>query len=400
MELYGSKVCDGLFFLKAKKWAKSIKPLQQDFSFNNFSYLENGRNPLLLETMSVHDDHDALFRFIKTVTQPQFIGLKTWLEALHKDSNRWAFFEYLYKTEEYDEQEILRHFASKFGKFTRRQLTQYKYTTFDWLITSMAKLGYASTSQISLLMESIQILYERGSYLRAARIITKARSILLETEHFEEYKKILLIEIEVVKKIFFNQERFDKLGTIWKEYQRIRNLQHNLDIFTGLRLEYFETAIGKFRQFGIRDFESAESLVSHEFMQDESYAESVRAKILYHRFWGFWHFLQLTHVETLQHFLILYELCTKNPWWIEENREEYYRIVKTITAIYIQKGDRSQSRKYIKVLEKENLENLLIRKMIIDKLINLKFYFYNKFRNRKAGEEAIGLVNDHLEELT
>lgn len=353
----------------------------------------------IIETMPKHDDHDALFRFIKTVSQAQFIGLKTWIEALHKDSNQWAFFEYLYRADNYNEKEIRHHFTERFGKFPPKQLAKYKFNTFDWLITSMAKLGYASTSQIRLMLDSIQILYERGSYIRSGRLITEARKILLERELFSDYQATLLIEIEIYKKILFDQERIDKLEEVLSEYQRVSKIRNNLDEFIALRLKYWEPTRGKFLQFGIRDFEAVEELVQNDLVAVEGKADSARAQYLYHRFWRLYHTFHQDFLKQLGHLNETLALFEQNPWLIEEEKEEYFRCIKSIVAIHINNRDRVQSRKYLRLLGKFDMEDPLIRKILLDKLVPLKFYFYNQFRHKPSGVEAISLVNQYLPDL-
>lgn len=141
------------------------------------------------------DHKNILFNLVKSLSKSEKRQFKLYVGRLggNSDTNYLTLFNVLDKMEEYDEAAIL-----KKARFSKSQLPNLKSNLYKQILTSLRlnPQHHTSTVQIREQMDYATILYNKGLYQQALKILEKAKNMAIELE--ENYMAYEVVEFEKV----------------------------------------------------------------------------------------------------------------------------------------------------------------------------------------------------------
>lgn len=223
-----------------------------------------------------------LFDLIKVLTKQEKRYFKLYSSKYNKskDNNYMRLFEVIDKQSVYDEKAIKRAFAGE--KFVK-QFHVVKNYLYHLILEALQAYGGGQTvnQQIQEALSKSQILYEKGLYEQALRLLKKAEKLAVIYEKFDSllkvYKKLKLLytrklavsEHEYYTNLYLQleQKTMRQFQNLW-EYEWISNEVFNL---------YFK--VNAARQ--LKEKKAYQTLMQHPLLKEESKALSFRAKVFY-----------------------------------------------------------------------------------------------------------------------
>lgn len=137
---------------------------------------------------------EDLFRLIKSLTKSEKRTFRLFAERI-KSSNELLYmqlFDIMDKQKKLDERSI--HY--KLGNFSPVKYSNAKRHLYDQILTSLRMLNKSKRSNIQLreYIDFVHILYGKGFYLQALKVLQKAKK--LAKEHHHDFNLITIIELE------------------------------------------------------------------------------------------------------------------------------------------------------------------------------------------------------------
>ncbi len=228
-------------------------------------------------------DSDALHTIIKSLTKAEKRNFKMFVRSSQKSINNYTIlFDAIDAQKVYDEKKILKKL--KIHAFSK-QISRTKYLLYDQILKSLYMLygNRTKSSEINLMLNSVEILYNKKLYKQAYEMLKKAKKITFNFETLGLQQKILDWEIELFplqKNQEINPSTMKNLCTDYEKITlqlKIENTYRVLHIKARLIYDSFSDGI-----YSKEKFQKLEKLMNHSLIKNEIRAITFLSKVFHH----------------------------------------------------------------------------------------------------------------------
>ena len=207
----------------------------------------------------------------------------------NEDKKMLQLFEYINKSEQFDEDNIIK----KLPSLKPEQLSNLKAYLYYKILQAVRQYNGAKLLDIQIreLIDFAQLLFERRLYNQGLSCLRKAKKMAYTHDNLELQLEVIKLEKSVLMQTIGDDE--NNVDSIIKEVKRINSQINNINIFSNLsiKLNSFYTKIGYIRDendfLKIKEFFFSNLPVSEE--DDLSTYEKIH---LYKLFVGYYFFIQ------------------------------------------------------------------------------------------------------------
>ena len=259
---------------------------------------------------------DNLFDLIKSLnpSEKRHFSLYAHRHIVGEENNYLKLFETIDKQQEYDEAALKKKFHRE--KFVQ-QIHVAKNYLYNLILKSLNEYHIADSGNIQLreLLNSVEILFGKGLYKQASKILSKVKEkayryekqiSILEVIVFENKIAFALQDMEVAKKVIIDGAKEEE--KLIQDYQYARQYKYLSD-----KLKIFIQTKGIVK--GEEDTRELESIIEHPLLNSEEKAISYSTKYSFF-------FLYSKCFSVLEDYKRAYPYCKKLVNLIESHPEQ------------------------------------------------------------------------------
>ena len=253
-------------------------------------------------------------------------------------------FDAINRQKEYNEKKLLDQF--KHEPFTR-QFPVAKSYLYDRILTSLDSCHDSSYETIRHYLHQAEILFEKGLYKQALRIILKAKKITLDLELFIFLPEILQWEHSIAHE----KLDFKKRVLILNEYKQALSLLENVRIFHLLSAR-MALIVQRYGQEGKpKYFGQIKSILKHPVLKNVSKAHSFSAKTKFYYLHSAYWYLQKNYSKAFGLFEKEFSLYENNFEKITLFFHGYISCLYNILAVCLKLKNYTAVEKYLKIIK-------------------------------------------------
>lgn len=266
---------------------------------------------------------DAVFQLIKSLTRGEKRNFRMLAQLTSGDKKKYLqLFDVMDSLEEYDESKILKRFR-KDSSF-QKQFAYNKNYLYNSILNSLTYFHKGNEAELSALTLQVTILLQKNLYSHAKKLVRKVKEKVVKLERFEELLKLLQMELEILRRT----ENIKLLEEAVREVeiQEKITLEKIANLMTFRRLLTKSFLLLKTRHIvtrSERDQQLYKAIATHELLEEETSALSVKARIIYneiHRRLAYY----MGNQEECRNFAERgYALYNSNPALIDESKLDY-----------------------------------------------------------------------------
>lgn len=276
---------------------------------------------------------DHIFQLIKSLSKSEKRHFKVYSSKhVLGDGNKYVeLFDLIDAQKEYNEKELksFKHLAA-----LKKRL--YEAVLKSLIVYHSEKSVYA---KIKNQLRVVKIVFDKGLYAHALRIIEKTKKLTQKHDDFLSYVELLLWETNVMRSMGYKGTTEEKMNAIYREiydslnkYQNAKKYRLLANLFSMRVMKY-----GVIRK--ISDLKKFQSIMNHSLMKSDSKALSDEAKNYYHFCQGSYYFLQSDFQTASSYINKALQIYEKNPQLRNEDLKQYLGSLqnKVICLFYLKK---------------------------------------------------------------
>ena len=269
-----------------------------------------------------------LYDLVKTLNknEKRYFKMMAASSSQNEDKKMLQLFEYINKSEQFDEENIVR----KVPALKAEQLSNLKAYLYYKILQAVRQYNGAKLLDIQIreLIDFAQILFERRLYAQGINCLKKAKKMAATYDNLELQLEIIKLEKSVLMHTIGDD--VDKVDTIITEVKNINTQINNINIFSNLsiKLNSYYTKIGYIR--GENEFlRVKEFYLSNIPKYKEEELSNIEKIHLYKLYIGYYFFIQDFHNGHLysQKMVALFE---ENPHMIKIHTESYIKALNNL----------------------------------------------------------------------
>jgi hypothetical protein len=318
----------------------------------------------------------------------------------NEDKKMLQVFEFINKSEQFDEDNILK----KLPSLKAEQLSNLKAYLYYKILQAVRQYNGAKLLDIQIReqIDFAQLLFERRLYNQGLNCLKKAKKMASAHDNLELQLEIIKLEKSVLMHTIGDEE--SNVDSIIREVKRLNTQINNINIFSNLsiKLNSFYTRIGYIRDEN--DFlKVKEFFFSNLPVSEEDELSTYERTHLYKLFVGYYFFIQ-DFANGYYYSKKTVKLFEENPQSIKTHPESY---IKALNNLLIAQFKLYKFNEFIETNKKlhdiEKNHALRINENIRIRL--LKYYYMHEINRYymmgefDKGVEAVVHKNEELEEL-
>jgi hypothetical protein len=277
---------------------------------------------------------DNLFELIKSLNPSEKRHFKLYAQRhiLGDENNYLKLFETVDKQIEYDEAALKKKYHNE--KFVQ-QIHVAKNYLYNLILKSLNEYHTIDTANIQLreLLNSAEILFGKGLYKQASKILIKLKDkayryerqiYVLEVIVLENKIAFALQDMEVAKKVIIEGAKEEEL--LLKDYQNARQYKYLSD-----KLKIFIKTKGTVK--GEEDTTELESIIEHPLLNDEKNAISYSTKYSFFHVFSKYYSVKEDYKNAYPYCNKLVHLIEAHPEQITKNPQAYLLAVNHLLTI-------------------------------------------------------------------
>lgn len=309
-----------------------------------------------------------LFHLIKSLSKSEKRHFKVFSEKhVIGEGNKYvALFDAMDEQKEYEENVLSKNF-SHFPSLKKR--------LYDHILKSLAAYHSEKTADARLnnFLRYIRILFDKGLYKQAGKMVEHARELALQYENFHALLGCFSWEIELARVTSFvgiSEEYmtglFNKLHGIIEQYKNAREYQH-----LSMQMHFRMRRTGTNRSTA--DRKKYEEIFRHPYLKSEKNALSLEARYYYYLGHSAYHFMQNNFAKAYLYNNCAMKIIEENPQLLHEKCERYLTISQNVMICLYQLKRYSE----VLVVVKRYRETTIGFEELADYMRSSAFYFAN-----------------------
>ncbi|MEM6263982.1 MAG: hypothetical protein AAGI38_15825 [Bacteroidota bacterium] len=215
-----------------------------------------------------------------TKSEKRHFKLHAARHVIGKENNYVRLFDAISKQADYNEESIKTAFKGE--KFIGR-LSSEKVYLYHMVMESLHlyHLEYSADSQLKMLLHQVELLYAKGLYQHAGKLLRKARKLALNCEALLQLLEVIRWEKTLLDAYSLSRKTMDELENLWDEEQKILEQLGNYNQYAQMltRVWHFASRFGDIRT--AEDLKSIEQIMTHDLLKNVDKALSLRAKLYF-----------------------------------------------------------------------------------------------------------------------
>ena len=292
---------------------------------------------------------EQLFTIIKSLTKAEKRNFRLYVQRLqsNEDVLYVRLFDILDKAEEYDEEEVL----SKLGSMPKSQFVNIKRHLYTQVLKSL-RLIFENIESIKVReqIDFAHILYSKGLYLQAFKILERVKEMLPEGGH--DLLRLEIIEFQKFieeRHITRSRKKSGKVQSLLIESENQEARVSNLVLLSNLKIKihgwYIET--GHVRDE--KDHWQLREYFESELRKVRTGNLSVTEEIYLQQCYMWYYYIMLDFEKCLHHSMLWVKAFDDNPLLMREDPVLYMRgLSYELTSLYSMRD----YERYVKVLQK------------------------------------------------
>ena len=251
-----------------------------------------------------------------------------------KEENHYiGLFDWLNRQKQYQEDEILKFIHSQaYGKHFQSTV----YHLFHLILRSLAAFQAGKTEEAKLRewVDGARILFEKGHYRSAQKLLTRARKKALTRE--DSMIMLEVLELEQVLLLKTESKGLEALidGHVDLVMKEIHQLQEKV-ILASLKDKHRVLRTKKAQSLNAAEQEKFEEIMRHPVLVSGEDQASMRARQDFHHIHGFQAVLKRDYAKALHHFQVNAAVWETRPDQVSRSPREYVRALTELLSICI-----------------------------------------------------------------
>lgn len=283
---------------------------------------------------------DDLFQLVKSLkqTEKRYFKIFASIHVKGEQNNYVKLFDAIDKQDEYDEKELLREFE---GENFVKQFAVTKNYLYNFVLRALRSYysGSDFESKINEEVESVKILFGKGMYKKAIKVLLKAKKLAHKYDKHEMILHIIKWENEINTR-YLKGDKLDEFRL--NSNHEIREVLAIMEEKYQLRL-LEQQAFRVYRRFtrarSDEDFAELESILSQSCMAEGSLPKSFIGKLRYYNIKGVYLTLMDRHEEAHQYDMLRYRLFEESEHFIRENFIQYIKVQNNLLHNFMEMKD-------------------------------------------------------------
>ena len=293
---------------------------------------------------------DALFQLIKSLTKGEKRNFRSY--AKRNQTNDSLKFIDLFDTIDKQSECMDDFYYTKLKLKNKTQYSNLKRHLYSQIVASLRLIHKAKRANIQVreYIDFAYILYGKGLYLQALKILGKARRDAVK--HHLNYMHLTIVEFEkMIENRHITRSGGQRAIELAKEAGAINKTISNTIYLSNLRLEYH----GKYIKNGHVQNEEDRQIIKGEFLSKlkgiDELELGVMEKCYYYLSYVWYSYIQLDFQACLDYSIKWVELFTDNPEMIRRDVDLFMRGYHYIIISAFHLKDVNQLNKYLESLE-------------------------------------------------
>ena len=270
-----------------------------------------------------------LFDLIKSLSKSEkrYFKIYTTKNKYSEEKQYIKLFDMIDRQLVYDEEKLLKK-VPEIKKFS-----VVKNQLYNLILKSISTLHSEKkiTMNLRAKLDYIEILYHKGLFSQAKKLLTKSKRNAYEYEEYNLILELLSIEHKLltsamafksIQKYAENVDSWSKeKSLVLDKIDNVRSLQTLLTPFVKIYFEGIQHKADETISF-------IQELVNNPILQDEDKCTSITAKLTYHLIWTIYHNAMHNKVEAYNHSKARLDLLENNPIFIDKDFSIYIYTIK------------------------------------------------------------------------
>ena len=284
--------------------------------------------------LTVSDDLFQLIRSLKQ-TEKRYFKIFATIHVKGGQNNYVKLFDAIDRQDEYDEATLLQEFE---GENFVKQFAVTKNYLYNFILRSLRSYysGTDAESKIQEEVESVKILFGKGMYKKAIKILKKAKKIARDFDKFELMLHLVKWENEINTR-YLKGEKLDAFRL--SSNDEIREILSIMEEKYQLRL-LEQRAFGIYRKYtrarADSDLKEIQEILEHPSLAEGSLPRSFIGKLRYYNIKGVYMTLIEDHNRAHQYDYLRFRCFEENPQFIRENLIQYIKVQNNLLHNYME----------------------------------------------------------------
>lgn len=335
-----------------------------------------------------------LFELIKSMTKSEKRHFKLLSPHTHDESEMYLqLFNAIEKQQIYDEKKILQECKRI------KRLPLLKVRLYDLILKRLYMYRSAQRSSEAYLrnfLNHAQILFEKGLFGQAIKIVKRAKSIAVKNEHFWYHAELIIVELKIAQARNFKFTSSADLEILQGEMIRVVK---NYSDTQGLRILSYRAQERNKRQGYARIEEHSEDIrkiLQHPLLNSENKPSSYIGKYYFNAIPASYYFAKRDFVNAHKHTKKVIEVLESSPEKLKENINPYMNALANFSTCQKNIGDYKGLEQTIKKINSLEINSPRERYALYFYISSISLAFY--FREAKFNEGML-LVKEIEEKL-
>lgn len=352
-------------------------------------------------------ESDDLFDLIHSMDAHEkgYFKKYTRLHGNASENNYLKLFDFLNKQEEYKEAQILQKFRGE--KFIR-QLAVAKHYLYDLILRSLRAYqeNQSTIARFNARMENAEILFSRGMYAQAMKMIAKCRELVNELDDPVRELEIHYWDRKYIGELKASGMREQMDASFAESYASMQRLRKHLEL-----RELFFHFLSMVRKDMSRSDHSIQAelkeIVAHPHLADENQLDGFYQKLGFYNSWNIYHYLKGNQQEAYGYMRKIIDLWNAHPAIRDQNMEVYIAGVNNYIISCTADNKLDEVRECIDLVDAMEVSNTGLKVKVFENLSLWKLsygmnkgsnYLEAQFETLESGLEAFtGKLNEGKE---
>lgn len=270
-----------------------------------------------------------LFDLIQSLTKSEkrYFKIYTTRNKYGQEKQYIKLFDIIDKQSEYDEEKVLKK-APEIKKFS-----VVKNQLYNLVLKSLSSLHADKkiTMHLRSKLDHIEILFHKGLYKQAKKLLAKTKSLAYQYEEFSLILELLNIEHQLLTNAmaFKSIQKFGESVESWSsEKAEILEKIDNLRMIQTVMMPFIKLHFEGIQHREDETKKYVENLINHPILQDIEQNISISSRLTYHLIWTIYYNLINNSQKAFEHCQTRLALLEKNKLFIEKDFSRYIYTIK------------------------------------------------------------------------